>query len=195
MKRVMVSLICRECEKTFEVIFWKRKKQKFCSRECVNKYWRELEFGEIENGRIKHGMLESRTYQTWRQMKNRCTYIWASSYKDYGGRGIKVSKSWQSFKNFYKDMGIRPDGKTLDRINNNGDYSKTNCRWATMKEQSNNKRNNRKITHNGETLNVSQWAEKLSIPASRLFSRLNGGKLTIAEALKNESQKNREIFG
>ena len=83
-----------------------------------------------------HGMSkQNKTYKTWKLMRSRCNTPTDMHYKWYGGRGIKVSKEWDNFLVFLQDMGERPDGKTLDRINPDGDYCKSNCRWATPKEQ------------------------------------------------------------
>lgn len=87
-----------------------------------------------------HGMWESSTYISWEQMKQRCLNEKAPNYPLYGGRGIKICQEWLDFKNFYKDMGDRPLGKSLDRINNNGDYEPSNCKWSTRSEQQKNKR-------------------------------------------------------
>lgn len=84
---------------------------------------------------VKHGLSYSRTYCTWRKMKERCLDPKNNRFHRYGARGIKIVPSWLKFENFLADMGERPEGRSLDRINNNGDYSKTNCRWATPKEQ------------------------------------------------------------
>jgi len=97
------------------------------------------------HGNTKHGHnpwngKPSPTYQSWRHMKERCQNPDCPDYKNYGGRGIKVCERWMDFVNFLEDMGIRPEGLTLDRINNNGDYELGNCRWATWEEQIQNRR-------------------------------------------------------
>jgi hypothetical protein len=96
--------------------------------------------------RVSHKMSKTKAYQTWNGMIQRCTNPNSSSYKNYGGRGIRVCKRWmECFTNFYEDMGEKPEGKTLDRIDNNGNYNKKNCRWATSFEQSWNRRNTIKV--------------------------------------------------
>lgn len=87
----------------------------------------------------KHGMAGSKMYLAWYQMLMRCRNKNSISYKNYGGRGIKVCERWQEFKNFYEDMGDRPEGMSLDRIDVNGDYEPSNCRWASKKEQYHNR--------------------------------------------------------
>lgn len=101
------------------------------------------------NGPTKHGKWQSRTYHTWEGMKQRCSNPNADNYKHYGAQGVTVCDRWMSFENFYKDMGDRPKGKSLDRIDPFGNYEPSNCRWATPTEQANNRRNSRKekFTH------------------------------------------------
>lgn len=98
-----------------------------------------------------HGMSNSSEFRAWADMLNRCNKKNIKSYKNYGGRGIKVCDRWlDSFENFYADMGPKPTSKhSLDRIDNDGDYTPKNCRWTTMKEQINNRRNS--VKYKGET--------------------------------------------
>lgn len=139
-----------------------------------------------------HGLRQSSEYQTWNHMRQRCSNPKDGRYSDYGGRGIVVCESWSSFEQFYADMGPRPSkDHTLDRKDNNGNYCKENCRWATRKEQNTNQRSNVRLTHNGETLVLSEWAEKSGIPYKTLHQRIARGWGTdraITQPVKQEGR-------
>ena len=103
-------------------------------------------------GKKTHGMKGTSIYQTWVGMLQRCKNTKRKNYLRYGGRGITVCDRWRKFENFHEDMGPRPKGKSLDRINNDGNYEFDNCRWATSREQMNNRINT--VMINGEPLAV-----------------------------------------
>lgn len=129
------------------------------------------------NSVTTHGKTNSPEYAIWTAMKSRCHNQNTIHYADYGGRGIKVCDRWKnSFENFFFDMGCKPDGMTIDRINNDGDYDPKNCKWASRLDQSNNKRNNRIITINGESMTLSQWSKKCKVGESTIRKRLSYGK-------------------
>lgn len=119
-----------------------------------------------------HGKTETGTYKTWCGIKERVFKKDNKSFKNYGGRGIKMCKRWLNFENFYEDMGDRPINKTLDRINNNGNYCKKNCRWSDRQTQNNNRRDNHKICFNGTTLGISGWSKKLNVKYATLYNRI-----------------------
>lgn len=115
-------------------------------------------------------------FYTWASMLRRCTYSWDQAYPSYGGRGIKVCDRWRkSFYSFIEDMGEKPAGMTLDRIDNNGNYEPGNCRWATAKTQTRNRRNTRRLTYGGETRSLTEWAETKGISIATIRSRLRWG--------------------
>jgi len=122
-----------------------------------------------------HAMSGSRIYRQWSMMLDRCRNPRSQFFSRYGGRGIQVCDRWHKFEAFYADMGDRPAGKTLDRINNDGDYEPANCRWATPKEQCNNKALNRLLTLRGRTQTLSQWAIELGVNESTLRTRVGRG--------------------
>lgn len=127
--------------------------------------------------RFKHGATrghaKSAEYETWQGVLKRCTNPRSKSYRYYGGRGITVCDRWlESFENFLADMGPRPAGKTLDRIDNNGSYCPENCRWATAKQQARNKGSNRLITWRGDTKTLVEWSEETGFSYRLLKQRI-----------------------
>jgi len=118
----------------------------------------------------------SKTWLSWRAMVARCYNSGASDYSRYGGRGITVCFRWRiSFSAFLGDMGERPSGTTLDRINNFADYVPSNCRWATRNEQAANRRTNIMLTHKGKTMCIAEWARELGLERSTIRWRLKKG--------------------
>ena len=139
--------------------------------------------------RTTHGMKYTPEYVSWNAMKGRCLNKNDPAFKNYGGRGIKVCARWKkSFENFFADMGPRPSlDYGIDRINNNGNYEPSNCRWATAKEQSSNKRTTVLLTHNGLTLTMAEWARRLGITRTGLWQRLK--TKTVEESLSSGSKR------
>lgn len=124
------------------------------------------------------GTSRSRLKRIWSKMKSRCYSPKVYNYHRYGGRGITVCDEWKdNFQAFY-DWAIAngyADDLTIDRIDNDGNYEPNNCRWATMKEQANNKSNNVRITYKGKTQDIKQWSEELGIAYTTLFIRIHNG--------------------
>jgi hypothetical protein len=127
-------------------------------------------------------------YNTWRHMRQRCRNPAHKSYSYYGGRGINVVSAWDDYLVFLGDMGRRPLGHSLDRIDSNGNYESGNCRWASWKTQERNRRNNRNITHEGKTQCVSAWAEDFGICKTKLGKSLYRNANSMREALIELSQ-------
>lgn len=124
---------------------------------------------------ITHGKHNTAVYYSWRAMKERCLLKTHKQYRHYGGRGITVCQRWMRFENFYEDMGD-PSGLTLDRIDNNKGYSKENCRWATMLEQSNNKRTNIFIKYQDRRMTLAELSREVGISHDTLWRRYKAGK-------------------
>lgn len=126
----------------------------------------------------KHGMSNTRLYRIYKEMYGRCYSPKCPAYQDYGGRGIKICQEWlDDFMNFYNwaiTNGYRDD-LTIDRINNDGNYEPSNCRWATAKEQARNTRNTVFLTYKGETKSVPEWAEIIGISKDTLTYRKRAG--------------------
>ncbi len=130
---------------------------------------------QVNSGQFKakHGMRYSREYATWSSMLARCANPLDA---DHGARGIKVCERWrESFEAFYEDMGPRPTCKSIERLDNDGDYEPGNCKWATPKEQARNRRTSRFLAHNGRRLTLAAWAEATGIPRNTIANRLLRG--------------------
>jgi len=132
--------------------------------------------GECFNARRRHGGFGTPEYKTWSGMRRRCNCPHDSGFKNYGGRGIKVCERWSKFENFIADMGPRPSpDHSIDRIDNNGNYEPSNCRWATLAVQNSNTRANRLITVGAETLTITQWARRVGLARNTIRNRLARG--------------------
>lgn len=148
---------------------------KYCSRSCT------------AVSKITHGCAYLRTpeYAAWLGMIQRCENSNDKSYKNYGGRGIGVHEWWRSsFENFLADVGARPSKKhSLDRRDVNLGYEPGNCRWATAKQQQQNRRNNRYVELNGERVCLAEAARRIGMPKNTLLNRMNRSGMTFMEAI------------
>lgn len=142
-----------------------------------------------------HGMTHHPLARTYRAMIDRCYNPSTDSYPHYGGRGITVCERWlESITNFVTDMGERPEGKTLDRINLDGSYCPENCRWATPTEQMNNRTNSRLLTCNEQTMTIAQWSKITNISYGAIWRRLLAGwtvERTLSEPMRQTRRRQR----
>lgn len=164
------------------------KRRFLCKCDCGNEA--EVALGNLRNGNTKscgcfqkdnaskahktHGLTGTRIYGIWGKMIGRCHNKRDHRYKHYGGRGISVCEEWRSFENFY-EWAVNSkyeENLTLERIDVNAGYSPTNCKWATWKQQQNNRTNNRLINFEGKTMTLQEWSELIGIEASTLRYRL-----------------------
>ncbi len=175
----------------------------FCKCDCgkpVIAYGQDLASGRIKScGCLsadrarKHGASKTQLYRVWVAMRSRCRTPSDCAYKNYGGRGITVDPRWEEFSVFLADMGPRPKGATLERKDNDGPYSKDNCRWATHREQHNNKRTNRMLTAFGRTQTVAQWAAETGLPWTTIRSRLDRFGWPLESALTEPRRPGRKL--
>ena len=143
--------------------------------------------------RKTHGKTTTPEYNVWVSMRKRCFKENHKSYKYYGGRGIIVCDRWRnSFENFILDMGERPSLlHSLDRINNNGNYEPSNCKWSTDKEQTRNQRNNVLVTFNGETKCLAEWSEIYGLGWKCLHYRIFVAKWDLEKAFTFPKEERR----
>ncbi len=144
---ISVDLECPVCTTPFRAIRDNVLSGNTKSCGCRNKE-QCRQIGLKRDHKIVHGQYNSKEYKSWEGMWSRCTNPKATGYKNYGGRGITVDPDWKSFSNFFRDMGKKPDGTSIDRVNNDGNYEFWNCRWATRKQQNNNTRRNTNVKTN-----------------------------------------------
>lgn len=158
-----------------------------CTCDCGNK--KEIAYSSLSKGvskscgclnselaserRKTHGKTGTSIHNVWASMIQRCSDEQSPAFKNYGGRNISVCDRWMNFENFLSDMGDRPSGLSLERIDNDKGYSPENCRWATAKEQASNRRSNRVYEHNGESLTLMQWSERSGIPYFTIRNRID----------------------
>ena len=165
-KRTRTYVRCRcSCGTEKDVLIYRLKIGGSLSCGCLQR--------EVARSNAKHGMWKTREYQTYHDMIQRCHNPNNKFYKDYGGRGILVCSRWrESFENFFSDIGSRPDGMSLDRKNNNGGYSPQNCRWATRKQQDNNRRDNISIVIFNVVKTLTEWCTLMELSRPMVTARI-----------------------
>ena len=137
----------------------------------------------IAKARTTHGGTNTTEFWIWRSMKARCLNPNHKAFKNYGGRGIKICERWlHSFDNFLADMGPRPAGYSINRIDNDGDYKPGNCEWVTWVEQQNNRRSNHLLEFNGKSQTITQWALEIGMKPCTLLRRVKN-RWTIEQCL------------
>lgn len=163
-------VICPTCGNPFETTQRdiNRGRGKHCSKSCATRA------NSSKHGHTTHRS-QSTTYHTWTNMRARCNNPTSPKYSDYGARGISVCERWNVFSNFLQDMGPRPAGTTLDRINGELGYFKGNCRWATPRQQQRNIKTNVLITIHGRTQCTADWCEEIGISRLTLKYRMSQG--------------------
>lgn len=155
------------------------------TKSCGCKRLGLLRAGQLDHGHsLKTRTPEYRTFITWQSMLWRCYNKARNDYPRYGGRGVTVCDRWkESYDSFLSDMGIKPDGYSLGRINNDGNYEPSNCRWETVLQQARNRCTSRLLTWNGITHNLSEWAERVGIDRSTIEKRLDDHGWSVEKAL------------
>jgi hypothetical protein len=168
----LADVIC-DCGNTLQVKVNNLRTGNTTSCGCYRVEWRQAMAAKPKAPRIRN---ETAEYRAWTHMLGRCYTPTDGSYRRYGGRGISVCDRWRtSYQNFLADMGPRPEDCSLDRIDNDGNYTPENCRWATRAQQSQNRSSNRHVEYAGRRWIVSQLAEHVGLPYEALRRRLDRG--------------------
>lgn len=136
-----------------------------------------------KNGRFRHPLYKTPTYASWKAMKQRCFREADPYFPNYGGRGISVHPKWMTFDGFVADMGERPEGTTLDRIDLNGNYEPGNCRWATITQQNRNRSDTHWVELNGERKSLAEWCELRGLSPKMVLLRVKRFGWSYSEAL------------
>lgn len=191
----MITKQCKTCDINFSC--YPSHKRQYCSKECTYKPRK----GIFAKWKKTHGMTKTKFYKTWERIKYVCNVHTSGCYYKYGSKGIKVCKHWNKFENFQDDMyesylehtkEFGEKNTQIDRIDCTKDYKPSNCRWVTLVEQANNKRNTRYVTYKGETKSISDWAREVGIKRSNLYRRIFDYKWDLDRAMtKPETIRNR----
>lgn len=138
---------------------------------------------------LKHNLTKTKTYSVWKNMRYRCNKPNHKFYKFYGGKGVSVCKRWDIFLNFLEDMGEKPEGLSLDRINNDGNYEPSNCKWSTQQEQNENSSRVVRFTYGGKTMNMKEWAKELKLNYQTLAGRIKTYGISFEEAISRPKRE------
>lgn len=195
-----LTVLCKDCNDT-QGRMW------LCQCDCGNK--KSIRVDHLKTGATTscgcynrevaskrnrtHGMTKSPEYAAWEHMKARCENPSDSRFHCYGARGIKVCERWRGengFQNFIADMGLKPGrGYSIDRINNDGDYEPSNCKWSTDNEQANNKSNNIYISYQGETKTLKEWSRELGLDYKNLWERMKYYGWSFEKTIKTKKRE------
>lgn len=187
---IRCTCLC-DCGNTHEASFSNLKYGNVKSCGCLVREW-----CKTGNAHKKHNGRGSRIYTIWKGMRERCNTSTNVNYKKYGARGISVCKEWDDFVTFrnWAYLNGYNETLTLDRIDNSGNYEPSNCRWATYKEQANNRRTNTIYELNGETHTLSEWSDIYGIDPKLVYSRLRKRGWDLERALTQPVQKHKKEF-
>jgi hypothetical protein len=165
-KKPIYKCIC-DCGNTTEFTAYNIARTHSCG--C---YRAEVGKNNKTHGQSGTAVTRTKAYAVWTNMKSRCSNPKSSHYGYYGGRGIKVSDEWQSFENFYRDMGDVPDEMTLERIDVDGNYEASNCKWASIMDQAKNKSNNMFLDLGHEKIHLMEASRRYPVKMQTIWARI-----------------------